>query len=121
MTGRAPLRGAFFVVLSAVTVLAWAEQENFVYDDHGKRDPFKPLVSSAGTVLAYDADMTAADMHLEGVLSDAQGNNLAIINGKVVKIADPIGPWRVEAVGADHVDLAKDGQKVVLKLKKGGT
>ncbi len=100
---------------------AYAEQIIFVYDDHGKRDPFKPLVSPVGTVLAYDADMSVAEMNLEGVLTDAQGGNLAIINGKVVKTADPIGPWKVDAIGTDYAELSKDGQKVTLKVKKGGT
>jgi len=94
---------------------------NFVYDSHGKRDPFGPMVSSAGVVLVYDSDLTAADMALEGILADKEGKNLAIISGKVVKAGEQIGPWQVETIAADHVDLVKDGERVALKLKKGGT
>ena len=100
---------------------AVAQQIDFVYDIHGKRDPFGPLVSSGGAVLAYDAELAVSDMNLEGVLADPKGNNLAIINGKVVKTADRIGPWQVEAIGIDNADLVKDGQRIKLKLKKGGT
>ena len=116
MTGRL-VAGMCLTMVSST----YAQQVNFVYDNHGKRDPFGPLVSSSGAVLAYDAELTVADMNLEGVLADPKGNNMAIINGKVVKTADQIGPWQVGAIGTDNVDLVKDSEKINLKLKKGGT
>lgn len=112
------LRMAGMWVMAAVP--AYAQQVNFTYDNHNKRDPFAPLVSSSGSVIAYDAELTVADMRLEGVLSDAKGQDLAIVNGKVVKPGDQIGPWQVEAIGADHADLVKGGERITLKLKKGG-
>ena len=117
MTGWRLATGMCVMMASAV----YAQQDNFTYDNHGKRDPFGPLVSSTGALLAYDAELTVSDMNLEGVLADPQGHNMAIINGKVVKSADQMGPWQVGAIGADNVDLIKDGEKINLKLKKGGT
>ena len=95
-------------------------QENFVYDDHGKRDPFVPLVSSSGMVITYDENLSLNDLVLEGIASDASGNNAAIVNDKVVKIHDTIGPYVVDAIGPDYVEFLKGGEKFVLKLKKGG-
>jgi hypothetical protein len=95
-------------------------QEAFVYDDHGKRDPFVPLVSSAGMVVTYDEDLSVNDLVLEGIVADATGNNAAIVNGKVVKVHDEIGPYVVDVIAIDHVEFLKGTQRFILKLKKGG-
>ena len=108
------------VMLLAGLALAWAQPENFVYDEHGKRDPFAPLVGPGGAMISYDSEMTVADLNLQGILADAQGQNLAIINGKVVKVADLIGGYEVGEIGADEVDLVKGQQHFLIKLKKGG-
>ena len=108
-----------FMLVLFFTNLVYA-QEPFVYDDHGKRDPFVPLVSSAGMVVTYDEDMSVNDLILEGVLADASGNNAAIVNGKVVKVHDQIGPYVVDVIAVDHVEFLKGTERFILKLRKGG-
>ena len=49
-----------------------------MYDDHGKRDPFLPLVSSTGMVVTYDEDLSVNDLVLEGIVADSAGNNAAL-------------------------------------------
>ena len=93
-------------------------QEKFVYDDHGKRDPFVPLVSSAGMVVTYDEDLSVNDLVLEGIVSDPSGNNMAIVNGKVIKAKDQIGPYTVDLIAADHVEFLKGTERYILNLKK---
>ncbi len=105
------------ILLSADLLYA---QEDFVYDDHGKRDPFVPLVSSAGMVVTYDEDLSVNDLVLEGIVSDTSGDNAAIVNGKVVKAYDQIGPYVVDVIAADHVEFLKGTERFILKLKKGG-
>ena len=95
-------------------------QEVFVYNDHGKRDPFVPLVSSAGMVVTYDEDLSVNDLSLEGIVADASGNNVAIVNGKVVKPHDHIGPYIVDLIAVDHVEFLKGTERFILKLRKGG-
>jgi hypothetical protein len=95
-------------------------QEAFVYNDHGKRDPFVPLVSSDGMVVTYDEDLSVNDLVLEGVVADASGNNAAIVNGKIVKAHDQIGPYVVDVIAVDHVEFLKGTERFILKLKKGG-
>jgi hypothetical protein len=95
-------------------------QEAFVYDDHGKRDPFVPLVSSAGMVVTYDEDLSVNDLVLEGIVADASGNNAAIVNGKVVKAHDQIGPYIVDVIAVDHVEFLKGTERFKrVKLKRG--
>jgi hypothetical protein len=94
-------------------------QETFVYDDHGKRDPFVPLVSSAGMVVTYDEDLAVNDLVLEGIVTGASGEeNYAIINGKVVKTHDQLGPYVIDVIAADHVEFLKGTERSVLRLKK---
>jgi hypothetical protein len=93
-------------------------QEGFVYNDHGKRDPFVPLVSSSGMVVTYDEDLSLNDLILEGIVADVSGNNAAIVNGKVVKVHDQVGPYVVVDIASDHVDFLKGTESFTLKLKK---
>ena len=89
-----------------------------MYDDHGKRDPFVPLVSSAGMVVTYDEDLSVNDLVLEGIVADPSGNNAAIVNGKVVKVHDQVGPYVVENIAVDHVEFLKGTEQFILKIKK---
>ena len=108
-------------IFLATALPAYAQDGAFVYDDHGKRDPFGPLVTNSGAVVVSDTDLTVADINLEGLVSDPQGNNVAIINGKIVKAGDYVGPYKVETVAVDYVGLLKEQQRITLRLKKGGT
>ncbi|MBI4309972.1 MAG: hypothetical protein HY591_06540 [Candidatus Omnitrophica bacterium] len=110
-----------FGIFLMMAIPAQAQEDVFVYDDHGKRDPFGPLVTNSGAVVVADSDLTVTDLSLEGLVADAQGNNLAVINGKIVKAGDQIGPYRVDTIAVDHVELLKEQERITLKLKKGGT
>lgn len=105
----------FVILLSAKSVYA---QDSFVYDDHGKRDPFVPLVSPEGLVITYDQDLSVNDLSLEGIVADPSGNNAAIVNGKIVKAHDQIGPYTVDVIADDHVEFLKGTDRFILKLKK---
>jgi hypothetical protein len=110
----------FILVLMLFFANSVYAQEAFVYNDHGKRDPFVPLVSSAGMVVTYDEDLSVNDLVLEGIVADASGNNVAIVNGKIVKARDPIGPYVVDVIAVDHVEFLKGTERFILKIKKGG-
>ena len=93
-------------------------QEAFVYNDHGKRDPLTPLVSSDGRVVTYDEDLSVNDLVLEGVVVDASGRNVAIVNGKIVKVHDRIGSYVVETIAFGHVEFLKGTERFILKIKR---
>ncbi len=114
-----------FILLSCIGILlfcsnALADKIPFVYDDHGQHDPFVPLVTPAGSVVTYDVDLNTGDLVLEGIVVDDLGKNAAIINGKVVAIHDTIGPYTIDAILVDQVNLSKGEEKFEIKLKKGG-
>jgi len=102
-------------ILLGATVFA---ENNFVYDSKGKRDPFMPLVTSQGYIVNVEEELFASEMNLEGIIYDAQGYSLAIINGKVVKVGDNIGSYTVLESSQSTVILAKETEKYILELKK---
>ena len=110
-----------YFILTLIILLSHpvlAEQASFVYDDHGRRDPFGPLVTSTGVMFSYDSDYSPSELVLEGIISDAQGSNLAIINGRVIKLNEQIGKYKVTKINKDSITLTTDKQKFEVKLKK---
>jgi len=115
------MKNLLLCLLCVVAVSAVFAQDNqaFVYNEHGKRDPFAPLVSPNGSLISYDSNIAVSDMSLEGVVIDPQGKNLAIINGKIVKSGDLVGLYTVESIANDHVNLMNGKEHLTVKLKKG--
>ena len=93
-------------------------QENFVYTSKGKRDPFMSLVTPEGKMIIFEYELFVSDMILEGIIFEPQGNSLAIINGKVVKVGEYIGSYAVLEIKQNEVILDKDGEKYILGLKR---
>ena len=118
----------YYAVLIAVVVVGTsfsvgrAEEENeeqhFVYNDHGNRDPFWPLVNQNGSIINFETDFTIADLYLEGVMAGTGGKNLAIINGKIVRENDKIGQFSIIHIESESVTLRKGEDEFTLKLKK---
>ena len=94
------------------------EAEGFIYNDHDRRDPFWPLVTSTGSINTYETDFLLSDLILEGIMAD-KGNNVAIINGRILKTNDRIGQFVVVTVRDSSVILVNGDQQFELKLKKG--
>ena len=91
----------------------------FVYNDHGKRDPLWPLVSSSGGTMTYDTDFLVTELNLEGIMvATGSEGNLAIINGRVLKEHENIGQFIIQKISSDTVILQKDTETFELKLKK---
>jgi len=42
-----------------------------LYDDHGRRDPLWPLVTSSGAVMNYESEVFVCDLVLEGIIAEA--------------------------------------------------
>ena len=111
-----------FLFISGFLLLSFsflfAQEEKFVYDPHGRRDPFLRLVTSSGNVVSYESDYEINDLALEGIIFDPAGKSLAIINGNVVKLSDKMGVFVVSEITQNKVVLLKGEEKFVLELKK---
>ena len=104
-----------FVLYASAVV---AEDAAFVYDDHGNRDPFWPLVSDNGSIVSYETDFTITDLVLEGIMAGAEGQHVAIINGRIVTTGDQLGNFTILDVQPEAVIIKKDNLKFELKLEK---
>ena len=109
-----------FLVLSCpmAWVFSQAQEQAFSYNDHGKRDPLWPLVSPTGNIINYDKEFQASDLKVEGIILAGNGENLAIINGQIVKRNDQLGPLTVDEIKKDLVVLTQGQQRFELKLNK---
>ena len=107
-------------ILFGARILSADELKAFKYEDHGKRDPFWSLVSPSGTIVNYDNELELSDLALQGVMAGVDGQNLAIINGRILKLNDQIGEYVVTEISKEYVILKKEEQELLLKLKKGG-
>ena len=104
--------------LSATAVMAEETTTPFVYEDHGNRDPFWPLVGESGSIISYETDFTIADLVLEGIMAGAEGKHVAIINGRIVTAGDSLGNFVIIDVQPEAVLIKKDNLKFELKLEK---
>jgi len=117
MKSKIGIIGLAFLLLGTLKVSA--EEATFIYNDHGKRDPFWKLVNQNGVIINYEKDLLISDMNLEGIMLEASGN-VAIINGKIISEKEKIGVFIVESIKATSVILKKGQEEYILKLKKGG-
>ncbi|MGE0269004.1 MAG: hypothetical protein AB7S78_11180 [Candidatus Omnitrophota bacterium] len=113
------LAAVLIVSILGACVISDAAEESaeYKYNDNGRRDPFWKLISSSGTINNYEADLMVSDLSLQGIMSGAAGN-IAMINGKIVKVDDKIGQFIITEITDDWVLLQKDQQVFKLKLKK---
>jgi hypothetical protein len=114
------LISSLLVILFSMQVLiCYAEDiTSFVYEDHGKRDPFWRLISPSGTILTFESDLLISDVALAGIISGVEGHNVAIINSAIVREGDQIGNFIVSEILLDRVILRKGEETFVLHLKK---
>ena len=112
LAGIAAIMGLMFVQS------ARADYEPLSYNDHGRRDPFQPLVSTSGAIINIAGDLLISDMELQGIMLDPSGSSLAIINGMIVKLNGMLGSYYVTKIEKNSVTLQKGNEIFVLNLKK---
>lgn len=109
-----------FFISAGLGAGAFAQNE-FVYDDHGKRDPFIPLVTADGRLVKLEDETTKATiLSVEGIMCDEQGISYALVNGEIVKIGDTIGGYQVLRIEKNKVIFIKEGNSTEVELKKEG-
>ena len=105
---------------AGILMLCFLSGGAYAYDDHGARDPFWPLISASGTIVSYGQDLAVSDMVLEGIVSDANGRYMAIINGTIIQPGDMVGLFKIEKIEPKKILLSKGNETFELNLKKGG-
>lgn len=105
-------------IVAGISSFASAQDaQGFNYKDNGRRDPFWKLISQSGAINNYESELMVSDLSLQGIMSGAAGN-IAMINGKIVKVNDKVGQFVITEITDDWVLLQHDQQVFKLKLKK---
>jgi len=129
-----PSRSVVLLGLVAASVSGWVtttaragsalatDQNTWVYDSKGRCDPFIPLVRE-GRVVPCDSRPGAAGEEgkasvptLGGILWDAEGRSIALINGGEAKTGDTVDGYRVSEIHRDEVVLTRESEHVVLRI-----
>jgi MSHA biogenesis protein MshK len=90
------------VLLSLTAKAAFAER---------LADPTRPATTRAATRVER-----TETLRLEAIMRSADGN-VAIVNGKVVRVGDRIGSTRIEAIEQDGIRYMRDGQSRTMRLQ----
>ncbi|MBI4313353.1 MAG: hypothetical protein HY594_00910 [Candidatus Omnitrophica bacterium] len=109
----------FWVMLGFVApALAWA-----AYDPKDARDPFYPLLNPDGArrepkkpESRQAGSVFGGVLKLEGILYDAGGGSVAIVNGELFKTGDIREDIEVTRIEPARVMVLKNGTEVELKL-----
>ncbi|MBF0484676.1 MAG: hypothetical protein HQL25_08250 [Candidatus Omnitrophica bacterium] len=107
------------LVIIASAGLSFAEDVKIDYNDHGKRDPFWSLVGESGTLLNFDNEYSLSDLNIEGIMMGKDGQNMAIVGGKIIKKGDMLGQYFVEDITKDKVVLSTAGKTYEVQMNKG--
>lgn len=82
-------------ISASLAGLLFAEEE-FVYDSKGRRDPFAPLITQSARVsTGLENVQTVEDIILEGIVWDAHGDSIAILNGVIVSEGQQVGNVKI--------------------------
>jgi len=111
------LRSALILVI-ALLAFDSALCSAFEYNSHGKRDTFAPLVGSDKPVAAMRlADVASVEeMSLEGIVTNAKGEMVALVNGEMLKTNDRVGEIIVKSITSSGVTFSVGGKEYKLKL-----
>ena len=101
--------------------MAWAlsnvKLDAFRYNAKGRRDPFVPLVRDGQLVsVSQSAPMESSRPMLRGILWDAGGHSIALINDLEAKVGDTIGDYQVQEIRHDAVVLTNGAEELVLEI-----
>ena len=99
----------------APTALNAQSVKEFTYDSKGKRDPFVSLIGGGKDEGADERN--AGEYRVEGIIFDPGKESLTVINGKVLKEGDSIGPYKVVKIEKTSVLLSKQDEVFSLRLK----
>jgi len=91
--------------------------EAFVYDDKGRRDPFRPLVDENGRyLLEADVVYSSDELNLSGILWDPQGRSSCLINDQIARVGESIYGFTVKNITKNTVTISKNGRDFILNL-----
>jgi len=105
------------------SIRSFAQEQRYIYDSRGKRNPFTPLITPDGRFVKLEKTEKSGkpdkvDIVVEGIIYDKYGRSYALVNGLVVGVGDFVGDYQVLKVEQKKVLLIKEGQIREIELSK---
>ena len=95
------------------------KQHVFVYNTHGKRDPFIPLISENKTIMAPTGwsfiSSKLPELKIEGILFD-ETKPLVIINDKIVAAGDNISNCKIVSITREEIVIRYMDKEYSVKI-----
>ena len=121
---RRALRATFWLLaLSAGWSVPWLagaqptdKTDVFQYDAGGRRDPFIPLVRDGRLIGGGRSAQQLGEPSLHGILWDAGGHSIALIDDAEVRVGDTIAGYEVAEIRRDGVVLKSGEKSLVLTI-----
>lgn len=109
-------------ILTLLTIETVCVTNISAYDEHGKKDPFVPLVTKEGrfVVNAPKPEASVTDIFLEGIIFDPRGASVAIINGEVLREGETFGAVLVKKITDSFVIVAISEKEYILNVFEPG-
>ena len=90
--------------------VAAADSGKAVYDPHGKRDPFMPLVTLATKVSSGLLGVENIDeIVVEGIVYDPKKGSIVIASGSVLKEGEEFGNVKVVSIKPNGAEFSING------------
>lgn len=111
------LTGCFLFPAAASSAAADNAEKSFKYDPRGRRDPFSALVRD-GRLVGVTIKTVQADEKpiLHGILWDAGGHSIALINDTEARVGETIGGYEIIEIRRNSVIVSNGGEPVVLEI-----
>ncbi len=112
-------KSLIIIAIFFISSIVLAQEEiSFIYEEN-VRDPFMPLVSKDGKLMVtYGAINSINDIILEGILFDAGGESVVVMNDLVLKVNDHVGNIKVKHIKENEVIILFKGEEYTLKPKE---
>lgn len=104
-----PALTAFLIGTLAAGVRLCGAQEEFLYDEESRRNPFIALVTSDGRLVKFN-DRKNFELIVEGIVMGVSGDSYALVSGSIVRQGDLVGGYEVVSIEKKKVIFQKDGQ-----------
>ena len=90
--------------------------DDSVYDAHGRRDPFVPLVTASTHISSGLVSVESPEeLNVEGIVYDPHGS-IVVINGTVLKEGEELGAVKVLKIKPDGALFTVNGIEVFKPL-----
>ncbi len=104
-----------WILVSSFGMIFWesealSKEEVQLYDAHGKRDPFIPLISLSSRVASGLLGVETFDeLIIEGIVYDPGKASIVVVNGAVMNVGEEVGSVKLVDVKADGATFSISG------------